>query len=109
MHKSCQKLTKIESADCFALWKSSNAFSDDILLTPLLKSFFKSILVKFHLFEQIFPKFAQSNINSIRNKFNSLINIINNNTGILMISETKLDPSFTTGQFHIHGFSERAW
>ena len=23
-----------------------------------------------------------------------------------MISETKLDPSFPTGQFHIHGFSE---
>ena len=36
----------------------------------------------------------------------SLINIINNNIDILMISETKLDPSFPTGQFHIHGFSE---
>ena len=49
---------------------------------------------------------AQSNVNSIRNKFDSLINIINNNIDILMISETKLDPSFPTGQFHIHGFSE---
>ena len=49
---------------------------------------------------------AQLNINSIRNKLDSLINIINNNTDILMISETKLDPSFPTGQFHIHGFSE---
>ena len=26
-----------------------------------------------------------------------------------MISETKLDPSFPTGQFHIHGFSEPYW
>ena len=41
-----------------------------------------------------------------KNKFDSLGNIINNNIGILMISETKLDPSFPTGQFHIHGFSE---
>ena len=41
-----------------------------------------------------------------KNKFDSLVNIINNNIGILMISETKLDPSFPTGQFHIHGFSE---
>ena len=41
-----------------------------------------------------------------KNKFDSLDNIINNNIGILMISETKLDPSFPTGQFHIHGFSE---
>ena len=49
---------------------------------------------------------AQLNINSLRNKFESLINIINNNIDILMISETKLDISFPTGQFHIHGFSE---
>ena len=49
---------------------------------------------------------AQLNINSIRNKFDSLVNIINNNIDILMISETKLHPSFATGQFHIHGFSE---
>ena len=49
---------------------------------------------------------ALLNINSLRNKFDLLINIINNNTDILMISETKLDPSFPTGQFHIHGFFE---
>ena len=47
---------------------------------------------------------ALLNINSLRNKFDLLINIINNN--ILMISEAKLDPSFPTGQFYIHGFSE---
>ena len=49
---------------------------------------------------------AQLNINALRNKFESLIYIINNNIDILMISETKLDPSFPTGQFHIHDFSE---
>ena len=32
--------------------------------------------------------------------------MINNNIDILMISETKLDPSFPNDQFHIHGFSE---
>ena len=35
-----------------------------------------------------------------------LVDIINNNIDILMISETKLDPSFPNGHFHIHGFSE---
>ena len=30
----------------------------------------------------------------------------NDNIDILMISETKLDPSFPIGQFQIHGFSE---
>ena len=41
---------------------------------------------------------AQLNINSIRNKFDSLVNVINNNIDILMISEAKLDPSFPTGK-----------
>ena len=45
-------------------------------------------------------------IKPIINKFSSLINIINNNIDILMISETKLNSSFPTEQFHIHGFSE---
>ena len=47
---------------------------------------------------------AQLNINYMRNKFDSLVNIINNDIDILMILETKLDPSFPTGQFHIHDF-----
>ena len=45
-------------------------------------------------------------MNSLRNKFDSLVNIINNNIDILMISKTKLDPPFPTGQFHVYGFSE---
>ena len=49
---------------------------------------------------------AQLNINSLRSKFDSIINIIKNNIDILLISETKLDPSFPAGQFYIHGFSE---
>ena len=44
--------------------------------------------------------YAELIINSIRNKINSLVNMINNNI------ETQLDPSFRTGQFHIDGLSE---
>ena len=46
------------------------------------------------------------NINSVRNKFDLLSDIIKNNIDILMISETKLDSSFPNGQFQIHGYSE---
>ena len=49
---------------------------------------------------------AQLNVNSLRSKFDSLINITNNNIDILMISETKLDPFCLARQFCIHGFSE---
>ena len=49
---------------------------------------------------------AHLNINSGRNKFELLINIIKDNIDILMISETKLDSSFPKGQFQLHGYSE---
>ena len=49
---------------------------------------------------------AHLNINSLRNKFDLLANIIKDKIDILMISETKLDSSFPKGQFHLHGFSE---
>ena len=48
---------------------------------------------------------AHLNINSLRNKFEFLISLIDDNIDILMISETKLDQSFPINQFMIKGFS----
>ena len=50
--------------------------------------------------------FAHLFIKSLRNKFDSLVNVTNNNADILMISETELDSSFSVGQFLIHVFSK---
>ena len=44
------------------------------------------------------------NINSIRNKFDALRDIIAANIDILMVAETKIDSSFPRGQFLIDGF-----
>ena len=49
---------------------------------------------------------AHLNINSIRNKFDFLVEKIKGNVDILMISETKLDDSLPIGQFLIDNFSE---
>ena len=49
---------------------------------------------------------AHLNINSLRNKFDYLIEQIMGNIDILMISETKLDSSFPIGQFLINSYSE---
>ena len=49
---------------------------------------------------------AQLNINSIRNKFESLREIVSTNVDILLICEMKLDSSFPRAQFYIHGFGE---
>ena len=48
--------------------------------------------------------FAYLNINSIRNKFENLISIINGNVDVFMIAETKLDGSFPPSQFEIRGY-----
>ena len=49
--------------------------------------------------------FGQININSIRNKFDLLINIIKNEIDILMTSEIKIDNSFSISQFTMTDYS----
>ena len=49
--------------------------------------------------------FAHLNINSIRNKFDMLSDLIRGKIDILLISETKLDETFPSSQFLIPGFS----
>ena len=48
---------------------------------------------------------ATLNINSVRNKFDELKMTIAGNIDVLVITETKLDDTFPTGQFFIEGFS----
>ena len=48
--------------------------------------------------------FAQLNINSLRNKFDSPQHIINKYTDVMLISETKIDSSFPSFQFHLEGY-----
>ena len=45
------------------------------------------------------------NINSIRNKFDLLVDQIKENVDVMVISETKLDESFSDGQFKIPGYT----
>ena len=49
---------------------------------------------------------AQLNINSIRNRFESMKEILSTNVDISLICEMKLDSSFPRAHFHIHGFGE---
>ena len=47
---------------------------------------------------------AHININSIRNKFDQLVDYVKEKFDVLMISETKIDDSFPTMPFHIEGY-----
>ena len=46
------------------------------------------------------------NINSIRNKFSSLKELVSNNIDVLVIEETKLDDTFPAKSFVIPGYKE---
>ena len=48
---------------------------------------------------------AHLNINSIRNKFEMLKEVIGNKINIFLISETKLDDTFVLSQFILEGFT----
>ena len=50
--------------------------------------------------------FSYININSLRNKFENLCDIVGNNVDALSIAETKLDSSFPIAQFLLPGFHE---
>ena len=45
------------------------------------------------------------NINPLRNKFDSLVEILHSNVEILFISQTKIDSSFPTAQLKIEGYT----
>ena len=45
-------------------------------------------------------------INSIRNKFESVVNDISSSVDLLTLSEIKIDDSFSKGQFLIKGFGD---
>ena len=47
---------------------------------------------------------AHLNVNSIRNKFESMNELIKDNFDIFLITESKLDPSFPNSQFYIPGY-----
>ena len=49
---------------------------------------------------------GQLNINSLRNKFNDLVELIHGNIDILVITETKLDDTFPEKQFLISGYKK---
>ena len=52
------------------------------------------------------PVIGHLNINFLNPKFNDLKSLVKDNVDILMISETKLNDTFPSGQFLIEGYSE---
>ena len=48
---------------------------------------------------------AQLNISPLLNKFDSLVEMLHNNLGILLIYETKIDSSFLTAQSQMEGYA----
>ena len=68
----------------------------------------KSLIVSFHELiekEEHSITIAHLNINFLQHKFEPLVNLIQEKIDILIISETKIDESFSSNQFMIDGYS----
>ena len=79
-----------------------NVFINDENTLYNLSSFLKTLKTK----NSKRLVFGNLNINSINNKFEQLKYIIKNNNDVLIVTETKLESSFPSGQFSIDGFSK---
>ena len=58
---------------------------------------------RFNVYNRI--TIAQINIDSLRNKFSFLCEAVRGNTYILLVTKTRLDSSFPSAQFHMHGYT----
>ena len=103
-----------------------NIYFSHAFIALLILSVFITFLLLYHLkfFESIeseWPKeklkriknryptklvLGHLNINSLRNKFESLTQIIDKSIDILLLSESKLGQSFPNGQFVMNGFQQ---
>ena len=87
--------------NCFVESKDSKSERLDISFDDPSYSNLKSVQGK--NLRQI--NFAHLNINSLRNKFDALVDQIKGNFDILVKSETKFDESFPEGQFKVPSFT----
>ena len=98
--------SEIDSEKNICETEDSIIFSDQNEVTNVLSNLNPSVVLKnIRLKNSNRLVLAHININSLRNKFDSLLQIVNNNIDILLISETKIDSSFPTAQFNITGYT----
>ena len=79
--------------------------SETAISHVLLETAISHELKKLRIEKPANPILTYLNINSIKNKFNDLQELIEGNIAVVMIAETKFDASFTTVQFlldHYH-------
>ena len=87
--------------NCFVESKDYKSVRLDVLFDDPSYSNLKSMQGK--NLRQI--NFTHLNINSLRNKFDALVDQIKGNFDILVKSETKFDESFSEGQFKVLSFT----
>ena len=84
-----------------------NKISNDTILTQICSDDVNDCSLELKRFRLSNPKNLISvhlNINSLRNKFETTKNIIQDIFNISLISETKIDNSFPNGKFSINGY-----
>ena len=79
--------------------------NDKSCLLDIMENSPKDILMNLSTQKESGIIIAHLNVNSMNNKFEGLKFLVQDNIDILVLSETKLDDTYTTNQFRIEGFS----
>jgi len=86
--------------------QGANAKSENAIIDINSDDDPKTLLQKLKARNRDRPIIAHLNINFLESKFDPLKLMIKDNVDILLISETKLDDSFPSGQFFLDGYEE---
>ena len=85
--------------------QDSRSFNDKTCPLDTMENSPEDILMNLKTLKESGVTIAHLNINFLYNKFEGLKLLVQNKIDILVLSETKLDDSYTTKQFMIEGFS----
>ena len=85
--------------------QDSLLFNDETCPLDKMENCPEDILMDLRTLKEGGVTIAHLNINFLYNKFEGLKLLVQNKIDILVLSETKLDDTYTTNQFMIEGFS----
>ena len=105
IHDNGFKPNNLDTSEELHIPQDSRSFNDKTCHLDTMENSPEDILMNLRTLKESGVTIAHLNINFLYNKFEGLKLLVQNKIDILVLSETKLDDTYTTKQFMIEGFS----
>ena len=104
IHDNGFKPNNLDTSEELQIPQDSRSFNDKTCPLDTMENFPADILMNLRTLKESGVTIAHLNINFLYNKFEGLKLLVQNKIDILVLSETKLDDTYTTKQFMNEGF-----